>query len=119
MIGKWYQKTPLHYTSLGGFRVFKLGRTALGIKSLHYKFAYEHKKRNLGWWIEKHITKTRKCSCGHPYWCHQCYDHGTCIHGVCLAETFLWLPNEISCCCQGFNDMWNKDYPPDKPELRK
>jgi len=118
MIGKWYQKTPLHYTSLGGFRVFRLGKTALGIKSLHYKFTIQDNKRHLRWWIERNITKTMKCSCGHPYWCHQCYEHGTCIHGVCLAETFLW-EKDMTCCCQGFNDMWNKDYPPDKPELRK
>ena len=59
----------------------------------------------------------KKCSCGHPLWMHQCYEHGTCIHGVCLAETFMW--EKVTCCCQGFNDMWNKEYPPDQPELRK
>ena len=57
----------------------------------------------------------RKCSCGHPLWMHVCYEHGTCNHGVCLAETFT----DDTCCCDGFNSMWNKEYPPNKPELRK
>ena len=60
----------------------------------------------------------RKCSCGHPLWMHVCYNHGTCIHGVCLAETFSFDPDVI-CCCQEFNDPWNKKYPPNKPELRQ
>ncbi len=60
----------------------------------------------------------RKCSCGHPFWMHQCYQHGTCIHGVCLAETFSFEDPDVVCCCQGFNDMWNNEYPPNKPELR-
>jgi len=57
----------------------------------------------------------KKCSCGHPINYHTCYEHGDgCIHGVCLAELY----EDIVCCCQGFNDMWNKQYPPNKPELR-
>ena len=66
------------------------------------------------WWK---IKDRKKCSCGHPLWMHQCYQHGTCIHGVCLAETFSFEVNVV-CCCQGFNDMWNKEYPTNKPELR-
>mgnify|MGYP001565348523 FL=1 len=56
----------------------------------------------------------RKCSCGHPLHYHQCYEHGTCIHGVCLASSFT---TDI-CVCDGFNSIWNKQYPPNKPELR-
>ena len=63
------------------------------------------------------IIHRKKCSCGHPLWMHQCYQHGTCIHGVCLAETFSLNP-DVVCCCQGYNDMWNEDYPPSRPELR-
>lgn len=62
-------------------------------------------------WKLERITKARKCSCGHPLWCHQCYEHGTCIHGVCIASTFL----DENCYCDGFNSMWNKEYPPNIP----
>jgi len=55
------------------------------------------------------IINFRKCSCGHPKWYHQCYEHGTCIHGVCLASTFDWH-NDKECECQGFNSMWNEDH---------
>ena len=62
---------------------------------------------------------SKKCSCGHPLWMHICYEHGTCIHGVCLAETLMHYEGDNTCCCDGFNSMWNKEYPPNKPELRK
>ena len=74
-------------------------------------FQHRHQYK---WKLDK-LLHFKKCSCGHPLWCHQCYEHGTCIHGVCLADTFL---DEV-CCCDGFNSMWNEQYPPSKPELRK
>jgi len=54
----------------------------------------------------------RKCSCGHPLWCHVCYEHGTCIHGVCLASTFF----DEECYCDGFNSMWNEDFSTKDPK---
>lgn len=64
--------------------------------------------------LEK-IFKVKRCSCGHPLWCHQCYEHGTCKHGSCLASTFL----DEECYCEGFNSMWNEDYPPNIPRITK
>jgi len=59
----------------------------------------------------EHIWYYRKCSCGHPKWVHLCYEHGVCEHGVCLADPLL---DEV-CYCDGFNSMWNKQYPPHLP----
>ena len=61
------------------------------------------------------IIYGKKCTCNHPLWCHQCYEHGTCIHGVCLASSFL----DEDCYCEGFNSVWNKDYPPNIPRTPK
>ncbi len=63
------------------------------------------------------IINRKKCSCGHSLWMHQCYEHGTCVHGACLAETFMF--EKVTCCCDGFDSMWNKEYPPNQPELRR
>ena len=79
---------------------------------LRFRLGQWYRNRFLVRWDK--FIHFRKCSCGHPFWYHQCYEHGTCIHGSCLAETFA---DEI-CVCEGFNNMWNEDYPPNKPELR-
>jgi len=71
---------------------------------------------DLKWKLDK-LIHFRKCSCSHPLWMHQCYNHGTCIHGVCLASTFS-DDTSVVCCCQEFNDPWNEEYPANKPELR-
>lgn len=63
-----------------------------------------HQRHDLGstWnslkWKWDKITHSKKCGCGHPLWMHCCYDHGTCIHGVCLASTFA----DEECGCDDF-----------------
>ncbi len=87
---------------------------------LHYTLKLSDWYRFKLYPIWDRLIHSKKCSCGHPLWMHVCYEHGTCIHGICLSDTFLYgNPEDIKCCCDGFNSMWNEEYPPNQPELRK
>ena len=75
-----------------------------------FKLRFRHKWDNLKIILKLKLDKLfhfRKCSCGHPLWMHQCYEHGTCIHGVCMAEPYSFF--SIKCDCDNFNSMfWRK-----------
>ena len=92
---KWYHKIPLlYYTSMFGYRCFFHHRILQ--KHLSLKLKLIDKKRHFDWWLDKKIHN-QKCVCGHPFWFHVCYEHGTCNHGVCLSSTFNWEADDCGC----------------------
>ena len=74
-------------------------------KKIHYSLMWSHIKLNFRLKWDKFIN-FKKCGCGHPKWMHTCYEHLSCDHGVCLAETFTW--GEEICDCDDFSDTTSR-----------